>query len=759
LPENLQCMRSGPYHLAGIVQHHGQNSSTGHYTALCWDGSGDSYTVFDDDRARNVSASHLRSSSLQKDAVLLFYTRTRYWGDSGGDGSACTPYLRDLASEQAARGGAQRPCVDKSHLQESAQNANMVNSLSSCRDLAAAAAEQRRIKSSSQAMHEFKAGRTLTSSKLALSVFRSLRAAEEAKQGWEAGLAALKAEYGEGEVQVAIEETGVARPELDGLEQLLLCRRASDMDARVSQTAWRNSVSTRWERLLENVPGFVVSYLLTAMHNMYGQRCHEVLADEWHQDWEQWDSTGSRSRSEGLLQELRPDDAPLTEEAAHCEWVSEAIHSRLCRHRILAEVHFQIPAPTDVEALRGLENAGWEKKRGLVYGKNQCLTDSLLQLLSFHGFLHRSLFDGDKQELRAPACHAFRDHLNSDGLDQLRPRRAVSGEWDADGFLEHDRHAPECVSFLMQWFKSNHPLLVTGSLPKHGIMLRVHSKTDSITGLPAYLCLCGDASLADPIEPEFHLYNFTGQDMSGIHYDPLFAAKRSPRGTAPASSSHISSGGSMQCAVSGHTQTHTSSTPAVSTSSARTGQALSESSRAVRHVEDVEDASAPNVPQEKSEADFQVPHRPAAGVFACPETARELGDVSSTIGTDNLEADASCSHRQSIVCDDGQPVGQGLADSCSQASQNTSANKSTSRKRSDLAVRVLQRTVSDLPDIPELQVVSCRRPKAKARSLQSSCGSTQPDIEPCHGAVQNGSTRRSSRVAARTARAPARNLD
>ena len=104
-PEVLTCMRSGEYHLAGVIQHHGLAVGQGHYTAICWHGH-DVYWLYDDDkRVERVSSQRLKEEAVQRDCYMLLYVRTKSWSDLGsvGDAFAVAPCVRDAASEQQLR--------------------------------------------------------------------------------------------------------------------------------------------------------------------------------------------------------------------------------------------------------------------------------------------------------------------------------------------------------------------------------------------------------------------------------------------------------------------------------------------------------------------------------------------------------------------------------------------------------------------------------------------------------------------------------
>ena len=109
IPEKIDFLRSGEYHFAGAVLHHGaQSVRGGHYTALCWEGEAGGagrYRLYNDGTVGALQpwAQACRVAGLHRDAYLLAYTRVKFWGDAVGDGSEATPYVRDPESVRVAK--------------------------------------------------------------------------------------------------------------------------------------------------------------------------------------------------------------------------------------------------------------------------------------------------------------------------------------------------------------------------------------------------------------------------------------------------------------------------------------------------------------------------------------------------------------------------------------------------------------------------------------------------------------------------------
>ena len=106
-PEVVRFLRSGEYHFAAAVQHQGHSLGAGHYVTTVWEGAnedGDRYREYGDDNLGPIRRwIELPGQRLKRDAYVLVYVRTRFWGDRVGDGSESTPYLRDGATLDVAR--------------------------------------------------------------------------------------------------------------------------------------------------------------------------------------------------------------------------------------------------------------------------------------------------------------------------------------------------------------------------------------------------------------------------------------------------------------------------------------------------------------------------------------------------------------------------------------------------------------------------------------------------------------------------------
>ena len=139
-------------------------------------------------------------------------------------------------------------------------------------------------------------------------------------------------------------------------------------------------------------------------------------------------------------------------------------------------------------------------------GENDCLADSLLQLLIFHGIV------ADDVDRKA-ACLANRVRLEAQ--EDLVPRD-VDGCLDFGGFLQHHRHARPTVEFFCERFGCSEDVL-----PVAGFRLVVHARSDDDAHPADEMVICeGCGRRAGPCLV-CHLFSWTAELHEGYHYDPL----------------------------------------------------------------------------------------------------------------------------------------------------------------------------------------------------------------------------------------------
>ena len=156
--------------------------------------------------------------------------------------------------------------------------------------------------------------------------------------------------------------------------------------------------------------GALLEALLAHMEQVFGAGAAYALAADtpWVLDWARWELFAVEVVKHGpdlgevLLTELR--DLLFALSRIHADNV-------------------QLPERTNDEALADLVARGFVVRRGRVWEQNQCLADSLLQLLVFHG-----LVDGDVD--REALCALNRVELESNPVTVPRNR---SGELEYGG--------------------------------------------------------------------------------------------------------------------------------------------------------------------------------------------------------------------------------------------------------------------------------------------------------------------------------------
>jgi hypothetical protein len=219
--------------------------------------------------------------------------------------------------------------------------------------------------------------------------------------------------------------------------------------------------------------------------------------DDWLLVWDRWVAFASE------LQELR-----VTWDCEACLFLDHVKH--LLQELLFAlfrVVDAQAPV-TDVtndERLAELEARGFTKRNGQVWGENDCLADSLLHLLISSNVVP----EGVDREL---ACKQNRWHLERQAA--LVPRTR-SGRKDLGGMLQPHRPATATLRFFLDWFSCD--LL---SFPVSGVRLSVHARYDGdvCSDVDVYCEGVGEGA-GGPLL--FDVFNTTGADYAGFHYDPL----------------------------------------------------------------------------------------------------------------------------------------------------------------------------------------------------------------------------------------------
>ena len=188
-----------------------------------------------------------------------------------------------------------------------------------------------------------------------------------------------------------------------------------------------------------------------------------------------------------------------------------------------------MPAKTDQERRSELERT---RRRKVDCGdghNNECLADSILQLLSFHGFVSATLLECRAERRRA--CAQCRNHLVTHVNSQLHPivrtangceDRSASDDEHARAFLQHDNHAETIIRFFLA-----QPYATGRAMSPCGMKIRVYTRWDSPTLDPDELArvIGRVGNSGDPVVLD--LYNNTGNGYTGFHLRsdfPLWAA-------------------------------------------------------------------------------------------------------------------------------------------------------------------------------------------------------------------------------------------
>ena len=217
---------------------------------------------------------------------------------------------------------------------------------------------------------------------------------------------------------------------------------------------------------------------------------------------------------------------------------------------------------SDDAKLLELRGRGFQHKQGWTWLENNCLPDSLLQLLVLCGLVHNGLrSDGViTAEDRKEACQDVRSHFGT--VMALMPRSSVDGQEDPTAYMEHYRHADAIVKHFLARFPSER------QLPAAGLMLHVHARYDTAASPADLMSISRCVGSAPGLPLHLHLYCSTGAGISGYHYDPLVAQTvvvdlEALAGGAPETSQHAASASTAAASSSGQKHRDAAVWPAV----------------------------------------------------------------------------------------------------------------------------------------------------------------------------------------------------
>ena len=265
-----------------------------------------------------------------------------------------------------------------------------------------------------------------------------------------------------------------------------------------------------WTQLTEEcrIPSDVADMVFQGLQQAFGKDGAQKLAQApWVKELENWRNLASEVRLLGA--------GSLPQAVEVCSAiVSETVFAvtRLIVQQEAATLSINM---SDQEKQQEFLARGWQWRSAAAWGENNCLADSLLQLLHLHGFVRASAEGLDEASAaeREAACNAARQHLlRSAGL---MPRNAYgTAQWDA--YLQHHRHAKA----LFEFFLGRYPQGLR-QVPPGGLVLVVHARYDTLQVPPDFVVLRAGSSRRQGCPMEIHVFNWTGAGLAGYHYDVL----------------------------------------------------------------------------------------------------------------------------------------------------------------------------------------------------------------------------------------------
>ena len=267
-----------------------------------------------------------------------------------------------------------------------------------------------------------------------------------------------------------------------------------------------------WTQLTEKcrppIPSSVASMVFDGLERAVGKPTALKLARApWVKDLENWRNLALE------VEQVRAGPSPPAPgiyNALVCECVFAA--TRLIGQQQAAILPTSI---SDQEKQEEFLASGWLWREAAAWGENDCLADSLLQLLQLHGLVlagPEGVGEASARE-RAEACSAARQHLLRS--PSLMPRDPYGGaQWDA--YLQHHRHAAALVDFFIERYPPG-----AAQIPPGGLVLVVHARYDTLLVPPDSVLLRARTSRGQSPPMELHVFNWTGTGLAGYHYDVL----------------------------------------------------------------------------------------------------------------------------------------------------------------------------------------------------------------------------------------------
>ena len=520
-PEELVGLRSGRYALASVLLHLGDGSQDGHFVSICSQGPG-TYVECNDLEQSNLTWDQVAVAKTWRDAYALIYVRRLAMVSVPVRQPGSVPVRNPQASAPNAE-ETSLPCFPQMSAEDSAH----------ARQLKAAAAERRREEARVRGIGDLKGAHKTLTSKLALETVAALQRKRDMQQSYDRRLQSLRKQYGAQSVNGLLHEAGGTVVDLNVLESVLAVDHAHCVEDEIERTLLREAghvpVSTRWQSLLESLPDVFREGLLVVLSQAYKNRCSRILSQEWSWNWVGWDSrhpdgSSNRDDGDGLYQVV--EKCRQHEEGELGELVLLALHDAVRRHIKLAHLHSAVEHISDEQKEAALLRQGLKVGKGNVWRANNCLPDSLLQLMQESGIIARCP-EGDRE---AP-CAAVRAALTSLPEDSpLRPSRrdAASNRvlgLDDGAFLQTHVHGEFILKFFLRYFEQRD--MVLRQLPSAGVRIHVLSRCDSDAIPVEFTDVCQEEiPNVDEDRLDFKLFNRTGEGVSGYHFDPIFVLSR-----------------------------------------------------------------------------------------------------------------------------------------------------------------------------------------------------------------------------------------
>ena len=516
-PEELVGLRSGRYALASVLLHLGDGSKDGHFVSICSQGPG-TYVECNDLDQSNLTWDQVAVAKTWRDAYVLIYVRRLAMVSAPVRQPGSVP-VRNPQTPAPDAEGTSLPCFPQMSAEDSAH----------ARQLKAAAAERRREEARMRGIGDLRGDRKTSTTQLARDAVAAIQRRRSAQVSRARVLQDLRQQYGAKNVNAFLLEVGEADVDLTVLEGVLAADQAHVLEGEIDQELARNAGqfpgSTRWQSVLNYMSDVLREGLLVVLRAEYKGRCTAILSSEWSSNWVGWDSRRPDAPpdphdGDGLYQVLefyRQHD----EEGDLATPVMLAVHDVVRRHIRLAHSHSAVTHLTDKQKVAALLRQGLKVGKGNVWGANNCLADSLLQLMQEN----KIIAPCPEMERKAP-CAALRESLiRLPENSPLRPRRrdavnSIDRGLDDGAFLQSNVHGDYILKFFLEYFGERR--MVLRQLPSAGVRISICSRFDSDVIPGEYTDVCQAVIVDVDDQPlDFRLFNRTGDGVSGYHYDPI----------------------------------------------------------------------------------------------------------------------------------------------------------------------------------------------------------------------------------------------